>query len=100
MKYTYIVIKFNNSYFSQESVLFKNDYKAKKYAYFEMLSHKDGSESIANIFYSNDIAQLQAKAEGFISWYNYPLNLCKDMKQHIMHIENKSNTFALKPGLP
>ncbi len=87
MKYSYVIIQPNYDALSRESVLLENKYKkTKKYAFIEKLSHKDGSESIANIYYSNDLEDLQNKASKYVSWYNYPLNLSKDMQGYIKHI--------------
>jgi len=52
----------------------------------QMSSNKDGSESVNYIDYSNDLELLQKRAEPFQSWYNYPINLCKNMKGFIRHI--------------
>lgn len=86
-KYSYVIIKFNNPYFAQESVLLSNKYKkSAKYAMIEKLVHADGSESIANITYSSDIVKLQEIANGFLSWYNYPQNLSKSIQGYISQL--------------
>jgi hypothetical protein len=85
-KYSYIVIVHNCPELARESALLKNNYKATKYAYIERIMQKDGSESIANIYYSNNLEMLQQRANGFLSWYNYPLNLSKNMQGYIKHI--------------
>lgn len=83
-KYSYVIIKFNNPYFAKESVLLNNKYKkSAKYAMLEKLVHSDGSESIANITYSSDIVKLQETANGYISWYNYPQGLTKNIQGYI-----------------
>lgn len=85
--YNYVIIKENNPYFAQESVLLDNKYKAnKKYAFITKMIHKDGSESIATIEYSNDLQLLQERAGGFCSWYNYPMGVYKDMQQYLHQI--------------
>lgn len=85
--YSYIIIKDNNPYMAQESVLLHNKYNAKKkYAFINKLVHKDGSESIAFIDYSNDLAHLQNRADQFPSWYNYPAGLSKSMQGYISEI--------------
>ena len=50
------------------------------------LVHKDGSENIATITYSNDLQALHNRAKGFVSWYNYPLGLCKNMQGYIREL--------------
>jgi MinD superfamily P-loop ATPase len=84
--YCYAVIVKNYPALDRETVLLKNRYKKTKYAFIEKVSQKDGSEAISNIYYSNDLAALQLKAEGYVSWYNYPANLYKDMQQNISHL--------------
>lgn len=82
--YNYIIIKENNQYFKQESVLFDNKYEAdKKYAFIIKTIQKDSSENIATIEYSNDLEQLQERANGYCSWYNYPMGVYKDMQQYL-----------------
>ena len=86
-KYSYVIIKENNPYFAQESVLLSNKYKkSAKYAMIEKLSHADGSESIANITYSSDLNKMQETANGYISWYNYPMGLTKNIQGYISQL--------------
>lgn len=85
--YSYVIIKENYPELKFESVLLKNNYLPTKYVFIEKVSQKDGSEAISNIYYSNDLAALQLRAEKYVSWYNYPANLYKDMQQHISHIK-------------
>ncbi len=87
-KYSYAILKHNCAYLERESVLLENKYKVtKKYALIEKLVHKDGSENIANIYYSNDLEILSNRAKNFISWYIYPLGLCKNMQGYIRDID-------------
>lgn len=87
--YNYIIIKHNYPELERESTLSHNKYKAKaKYAFINKGCHKDGSESIYYIEYSNDLEALQERAKGFISWYNYPLNLRKNIQGYISAINN------------
>ncbi len=88
-RYTYAIVKHNYAWLERESVLLENKYKAtKKYALIEKLVHKDGSESIANIYYSNDLEILSNRAKGYISWYIYPLGLCKNMQGYIRDLDS------------
>lgn len=84
MAYSYVIIKENYPELERESVLLENKYKpSKKYALIHKICHKDGSENISCIIYSNDLASLQLRANGFISWYNYAINLYKDIQGNI-----------------
>jgi hypothetical protein len=85
--YNYIIIKENNESMQRESVLTHNKYlKSKKYAYICKGVHKDGSESIYFIEYSNDIELLQKRANEYVSWYNYPLGLSKSINGYISEL--------------
>lgn len=85
--YSYVLIKENSPALDSENVLLHNKYdKKKKYAFISKVVHKDNSENIGYIEYSNDLASLQLRAEGFVSWYNYPANLYKDIQQNINQI--------------
>jgi hypothetical protein len=85
--YHYVIIKHNYPELERESTLLDNKYKAnKKYAFIDKGMHKDGSESIYYIEYSNDLEALQEKARRFVSWYNYPLNLSKNMQGYITEL--------------
>lgn len=85
--YHYVIIKHNYPELERESALSANKYKAnKKYALINKGTHKDGSESIYYIEYSNDLEALQERAKGFISWYNYPLQLTKNMQGYITEL--------------
>lgn len=85
--YSYIIIKENYPELERESVLLENNYKSKaKYAMINKLVHKDGSENIATITYSNDLQALHNRAKGFVSWYNYPLGISKNIQGYITEI--------------
>lgn len=85
--YSYVIIKENYPELERESVLLDNKYKAnKKYAMINKIVHKDGSENISNIVYSNDIVELQSRANGFISWYNYPMGVSKNIQGYLTKI--------------
>ena len=85
--YNYIIIKHNYADLERESTLSYNKYKAnKKYAYICKGTFKDGSEAIFFIDYSNDLEDLQNKANKYISWYNYPIGLSKNMQQYITEL--------------
>jgi hypothetical protein len=82
--YHYVIIKNNYPELERESALSYNKYKkSKKYALINKGVHTDGSESIYFIDYSNDLEELQSRAVEFISWYNYPLGLRKDIQGNI-----------------
>ena len=82
--YNYVIIKHNYPDLERESALLNNEYNGKKkYASINKGVHKDGSESIYFIEYSNDIEELQKIAAQYPSWYNYPLGLSKNMQGYI-----------------
>jgi hypothetical protein len=85
--YSYAIIKENYPELERESTLLENKYKAsKRYALITKLVHKDGSENIPTIVYCNDIVSLQNIAKGFVSWYNYPLGVSKDIQGFLREI--------------
>lgn len=85
--YKYVIIKHNYPELERESTLVTSHYNPKKkYAAIYKQSNKDGSESISYIAYDNDLEKLQKAAACYPSWYNYPLNLSKDMQGYIKHI--------------
>lgn len=85
--YNYVIIKENYPELERENVLLENKYKAnRRYAMITKMVHKDGSESISTIVYSNDLQGLQERAKGFISWYNYPIGIAKDMQGYLREI--------------
>jgi len=85
-EYSYVVIKHNYSDLAKESTFFESKYKKTKYAALYFTVHKDKSETFTHIIYSNNLEELQNKANVFLSWYNYPLNLCKNIQGYIKHI--------------
>lgn len=84
--YNYAIIKENYPELERESVLTHNKWKNKKYAMLVKGVHKDGSESIYFIKYSNDLEELQNEAKDFPSWYNYPLGVSKSIQGYISEI--------------
>lgn len=85
--YTYVIIKENYPELERLSTLLDNNYKkTKKYAFIMKCVHKDSSESITSIKYSNDMVDLQSKANGFISWYNYTMKLKKNIQGFISEL--------------
>lgn len=85
--YSYIIIKENYPELERESVLLGNNYKAsRRYAMINKIVHKDGSENISTIVYSNDLQALHNRAKGFISWYNYPLGMSKNIQGYLKEI--------------
>ncbi len=85
--YSYVIIKNNHPELERESVLLENNYKPKaKYAMLNKMVHKDGSENIATIVYSNNLEALHNRAKGFVSWYNYPLGISKNIQGYITEL--------------
>lgn len=89
--YNYAIIKENYPELGRESVLDPsknaNKYSSKKkYAMIIKGVHKDGSESIYFIKYSNNLQEMQEKANNYISWYNYPLGISKSIQGNLSEI--------------
>lgn len=86
-RYSYAIIKENYRELERESTLLDNNYKAsKKYALIEKQCFDDGSETINRIVYDNDLYALQRIAEGYVSWYNYPTGVTKNIQGYISNI--------------
>jgi hypothetical protein len=83
--YSYVQIVSNSIEISKlKSIASDNKYlKSKKYAFICKSVCNDNSEFIGFIIYSNDIIDLQNRANGFVSWYNYPQNLSKSINGYI-----------------
>ena len=81
--YNYAIIKENYPALKQESAFLDNEYKPTKYCLIEKQCFKDGSEGINRIVYSDDLAQLSIQAKNYISWYNYPIGVCKGIQGYI-----------------
>lgn len=85
--YSYVIIRDNSPELENERPLIDSKYKkSKKYAMLQKGVHKDGSESINYIEYSSDLKELQERANKFVSWYNYPMNLTKSIQGYITPI--------------
>ena len=90
-QYNYAIIKENYPELERESVLLPEKGKTKynpkkKYAMIVKGVHTDNSESIYFIEYSNDLIGLHEKAKGYISWYNYPIGLAKNIQGYITEL--------------
>jgi hypothetical protein len=91
LSYNYAIIKENHPELERESVLDpnKNSNKyspKKKYAMIVKGVHKDGSESIYFIKYSNDIVELQQMVSQYPSWYNYPIGISKNIQGYLTNL--------------
>ena len=84
--HNYAVIKHNNPHFAKETTLLESKWKKTKYAMFNKSVHKDGSESIVNITYSNDLEELQNAAKELPTWFNYPLGVAKKVSGELIQI--------------
>ena len=83
--FNYVIIKESYPELERESVLTHNKYrKTKKYAFICKMCHRDKSESIAFIDYSNDLGELQKRANEFPSWYNYPAGMYKQLQGDVL----------------
>jgi len=82
--YSYGIIKYNYPELERENALLENKYKAsKRYALITKVVHKDHSENITTIEYSNSLEELHNKADQLVSWYNYPIGLTKNIQGYI-----------------
>ena len=81
----YVAVRFNLPEYERETTFLECKWKPTKYAMFLYAVHKDQSEQTVIIIYSDDLEDLQKRAEQHKSWYNYPLNLCKN-SNGIKHI--------------
>lgn len=86
LPYNYAIIKENFPDLERESTLIPGKWKNKKYAMIIKVVHKDGTESITYIKYRNDLQGLQNDARGFVSWFNYPLGIAKNINGNLMEI--------------
>jgi hypothetical protein len=86
--YSYVIIKENYPQLAQLTTLASdNKYlKSKKYAFICKTVCSDKSEFIGFIKYSNDLQALQNDANSFVSWYNYPIGLYKEIQGNILHL--------------
>jgi len=82
----YAIIVHNSSDNHNRNVLLSNNYKNTKYCMIDRGVHKDGSESEYFIIYSNNLEMLQNKASKYVSWYNYPIGLRKEIQGNISEI--------------
>jgi hypothetical protein len=86
--YSYAIIKENYPQLAQLTTLGSdNKYlKSKKYAFICKTVCNDGSEFVGFIKYSNDLEYFQNEATGFVSWYNYPMNIKKNIQGFLSYI--------------
>lgn len=83
-QYSYVIIRHNNKELSQVYTLLDSKHNPKaKFAIIFKTCHKDGSESITHIRYSNDLLHLHNIAIQYPTWFNYPLGLYKSMAGNI-----------------
>ena len=90
-QYNYAIIKYNYPELARETVLSpeKNAnkyFKTKKYAMIVKGAHKDGSETIYFIKYSNDLPELHSQAKEYPSWYNYPIGISKNIQGYLSEL--------------
>lgn len=86
-QYNYAIIKENYPELERETTLGENKYQPKKkYALIVKQVHKDGSESISFIQYGDDLGKLHKQTEQYVSWYNYPIGIGKDLKNNLIKI--------------
>jgi hypothetical protein len=87
LQYNYAILKESYPELERENVLLENKYKkTKRYALIVKGVHKDGSESIYFIKYSNDLQYLTEQTKGYRSWYNYPLGVTKNCQGYLREL--------------
>lgn len=84
--FNYAVIKHNHKELERESTLLPSKWSNKKYAMLLKQHHKDSSESISFIKYSNNLEELQCDASKYETWYNYPIGLYKELQGNILQL--------------
>lgn len=86
--YSYVIIKENYKELAQLTTLAQDNkwLKSKKYAFICKTVCSDKSEFIGFIKYSNDLEAIQKEASQFVSWYNYPMGLYKELQGNILHL--------------
>lgn len=85
MSYTYGILRENTerAALHQINTFFPCKHKKTKYGIIEKALMPDGSEIVVRVIYSNNLEQLTNTLKNYISWYNEPLGLKKDMQQNI-----------------
>lgn len=85
MKYIYGILRENTqrAALHQINTFFPCKYKKTKYGIIEKAVMSDGSEIVIRVIYSNNLEELTNTLKNYISWYNEPLGLKKDMQQNI-----------------
>ena len=85
MSYTYGILRENTEHAAlhQINTFLPCKYKKTKYGIIEKSLMPDGSEIVVRVIYSNNLEQLTNTLKNYISWYNEPLGLKKDMQQNI-----------------
>ena len=84
-KYIYGILRENTqrAALHQINTFFPCKHKKTKYGIIEKAVMPDGSEIVIRVIYSNNLEQLTNILQNYISWYNEPLGLKKDMQQYI-----------------
>ena len=83
----YAIVKESYDYLERESVSGQNNYDpSKRYALIIKHINKDHTESVSDIFYSDDLQGLQEKAAKFVSWYNYLIGIGSDMRGNLRNL--------------
>ena len=85
MSYTYGILRENThrAALQQIHTFLPCKHKKTKYGIIEKSLMPDGSEIVVRVIYSNNLEQLTNTLKNYISWYNEPLGLKKDMQQNI-----------------
>lgn len=85
VKYTYGILRENTQLAAlhQLDTFLPCKHKKTKYGIIEKALMPDGSEIIVRVIYGSNLEQLTDTLKKYVSWYNEPLCLKKDMQQNI-----------------
>jgi hypothetical protein len=83
--FSYVAIRHNIEEYKRISTYLPSKVTNKKYAIFYYTVNKDSSEILTKIECSNDLDKLQAIADNYPSWYNYPMGYFKQLQGDIIN---------------
>lgn len=85
MRYSYGILRENTerAALQQINTLLPCKHKKTKYGIIEKAVINNGSEIVVRVIYSSNLQQLTETLKKYVSWYNEPLGLKKDMQQNI-----------------
>lgn len=87
--FSYCLLVYNdkNRRLDQIKTFFDSKFlKSKKYGLIVRTVHKDNSETVTHIYYSNDLQSLQRQMYKYVSWYDYVCGFTKSIQGYISKI--------------